>query len=42
MLGYYTIAQTSFLQFVTVIIALAACMAWRVAEEENVERQVLV
>jgi hypothetical protein len=39
MLGYYTIAQTSFLQFITVILALSACMAWRVAEEETVERQ---
>lgn len=39
LLGYYTMAQTSFLLFVTVIIAMAVCMAWRVAEEEHAERQ---
>lgn len=38
MLGYYTIAQTSFLQFITVIIALSACLAWRVAVDEADER----
>jgi uncharacterized Tic20 family protein len=39
MLGYYTIAQTSFMLFMCVLIALAVCMAWRVAEEELAERQ---
>lgn len=39
MLGYYTMAQTSFLQFMAVIVAMSVCLAWRVAEEELVERQ---
>jgi len=39
LLGYYTMAQTSFLLFLTVIIAMAVCMAWRVAEDELAERQ---
>lgn len=39
LLGYYTMAQTSFLLFVTVIIAMAVCMAWKVAQEELTERQ---
>ena len=38
LLGFYTMAQTSFLLFVVVIIAMAVCMAWRVAEEELLER----
>lgn len=37
MLGYYTMAQTSFILFITTIISMAVCMAWRVAEEEMVE-----
>jgi hypothetical protein len=40
MLGYYTIAQTSFLQFMSVIVAMAVCMAWKVADEEIIVRQV--
>lgn len=32
-------AQTSFLQFLVVIIAMSVCMAWRVAEEELEERR---
>ncbi|KAJ1432800.1 hypothetical protein B484DRAFT_394774 [Ochromonadaceae sp. CCMP2298] len=39
MLGYYTMAQTSFLLFVIVVIAMAVCLAWRVAEEERGERR---
>lgn len=39
MLGYYTMAQTSFLQFMAVIMAMSVCLAWRVAEEEIVERK---
>ena len=39
LLGYYTMVQTSFLLFVTVIIAMAVCMAWKVAQEELSERQ---
>jgi hypothetical protein len=40
MLGYYTMAQTSFLLFGSVLVAMAVCMAWRIAEEEIQERQV--
>ena len=40
MLGYYTMAQTSFLLFMSVIVAMAVCMAWRVADEELAERLV--
>ena len=40
MLGYYTMAQTSFLLFMSVIVAMAVCMAWRIADEELQERQV--
>ncbi len=39
LLSYYTIAQTSCLMFVTVLLCMALCMAWRVAEEELRERQ---
>jgi hypothetical protein len=39
LLGLYTMAQTSFLQFLTVIVAMSVCMAWRVAEEELEERR---
>ena len=40
MLGYYTMAQTSFLLFMSVIVAMAVCMAWRVADDELAERLV--
>jgi nitrogen fixation protein FixH len=33
-------AQTSFLLFMSVIVAMAVCMAWRVADEELAERLV--
>ena len=39
MLGYYTMAQTSFLEFLAVIMAMAVCMAWKVADDELAERQ---
>jgi hypothetical protein len=39
LLGYYTIAQTSYIMFITVLVCMAVCMAWRVAEEELGERQ---
>ena len=38
LLGYYTMAQTSFTLFVTVILAMTLCMAWQVAEEELEDR----
>lgn len=40
LLSYYTIAQTSYTMFVTVLVAMSLTMAWRVAEEELSERQV--
>lgn len=39
LLGYYTMAQTSFLLYVTVIVGMAGCMAWSVADEELKDRQ---
>lgn len=39
LLGYYTMAQTSFLLFLTVVVAMAVCLAWRVADEEKTERE---
>jgi hypothetical protein len=39
MLGYYTMAQTSFILFFIVVVALTVCLAWRVAEEERQERR---
>ena len=39
LLSYYTIAQTSYIMFVTVLVSMAGCMAWRVADEEVGERQ---
>ena len=33
-------AQTSFLLFMSVIVAMAVCMAWRVADDELAERLV--
>ena len=38
LLGYYTMAQTSFLLFLTVLVGMSICMAWTVAEEEVHER----
>lgn len=38
LLGYYTMAQTSFTLFVTVLLAMAICMAWQVAEDELDDR----
>jgi hypothetical protein len=38
LLGFYTMAQTSFLLFLTVVVGMAVCLAWRVAEEERDER----
>lgn len=37
-LSFYTMAQTSFLLFVTIMIALSICLAWRMAEEETADR----
>jgi hypothetical protein len=37
LLGLYTMAQTSFLLFLTVVVAMAVCLGWRVAPEERVE-----
>jgi len=39
LLGYYTMAQTSFILFVTVIISMTICMAWVVADDELRDRQ---
>lgn len=39
LMGYYTMAQTSFVLFLTVIIAMAVCMAWKVADDELAERE---
>ena len=39
LLGYYTMAQTSFTLFITVIVAMAICMAWSVAEDELQDRR---
>ncbi len=38
MLAFYTMAQTSFLLFVVVVVAMSVCLAWRIAEEEHEER----
>lgn len=35
LLGFYTMAQTSFLLFLSVVVAMAVCLAWRVAEDER-------
>lgn len=40
MLSLYTMAQTSFLLFITVMMALSICLAWRMAEDEDEERRV--
>jgi hypothetical protein len=39
LLAYYTMAQTSFLLFMAVIIVMACCLAWRVAKDEIRDRQ---
>jgi hypothetical protein len=39
LLAYYTMAQTSFLLFMAVIMVMAGCLAWRVAKEEIRDRQ---
>ena len=39
LLGYYTMAQTSFTLFVIVILAMAICMAWSVADDELEDRR---
>lgn len=39
LMGFYTMSQTSFLLFMTTVLALAGCMAWKVASEEVQERQ---
>jgi hypothetical protein len=38
LLSYYTMAQTSFLLFFTVVVAMAVCLGWRIADEERDER----
>lgn len=38
LLAYYTMANTSFLLFFTVVVAMAVCLAWKVAEEEKLDR----
>jgi hypothetical protein len=42
LLTYYTMAQTSFILFFTVIFTMVLCMAWRVANEEQQDRAVAV
>lgn len=39
MLAFYTMAQTSFLLFIVVVVAMTVCLAWRIAEEEKAERR---
>ena len=39
LLGYYTMAQTSFILFITVIIGLTVCMAWKITDEESHDRE---
>jgi hypothetical protein len=41
LLSFYTISQTSSLMFVTVLLSMAVCMAWKVAEEEFSDRQLV-
>lgn len=38
MLAFYTMAQTSFTLFITVLIAMSICLAWRIHEDEDEER----
>jgi hypothetical protein len=40
LLAVYTMAQTSFLSFFSVVLLMAVCMAWRVDHEEMEERKV--
>ena len=39
-MSLYTLAQTSFMQFVVCVAVLAMCLAWRVAEDELSDRKV--
>ena len=39
LMGFYRMIQTSFLQFITTILSLAGCLAWKVAEDEVEEQQ---
>ena len=34
MLGYYTMAQTSFLLFLVVVVAMTVCLAWKIDDQE--------
>ena len=34
-------AQTSFLSYLSVIVGMVGCLAWRVADDELADRQVL-
>ena len=34
LMGFYNMGQTSVLLFIAAIIALAGCLAWKVAEDE--------
>lgn len=42
LLAVYTMAQTSFLSFFSVVLLMAVCMAWKVDQEEMEERMVNV
>eukprot|EP01041_Mallomonas_annulata_P009449 gene9448-19627_t len=39
LLGYYTMVQTSFLLYLSVIGGMAFCLAWRIAEDEMSDRE---
>ncbi len=39
LIGFYTMVQVAFLLFVTTIAALAGCLAWKVADDEVLERE---
>ena len=41
LLAIYTMAQTSFVSFFSVVLLMAVCMAWKVDQEEMDERKVL-
>jgi hypothetical protein len=38
LLALYTLSQTSFLLFLSVVVGMTLCLAWRVAEEESEEQ----
>mmetsp|Transcript_13338 Transcript_13338/g.13831 ORF Transcript_13338/g.13831 Transcript_13338/m.13831 type:complete len:658 (+) Transcript_13338:26-1999(+) len=42
LLAIYTMAQTSFLSFFSVVLLMAVCMAWKVDQEEMEERKAAV